>query len=470
VPLPVPRPPGADALPQAVADARAEAPAYSPTGLDRALNVIKQKESSGNYSNVTDSGRGRSAIGAYGVMDFNVGPWTKEVLGREMSPQEFLRSPAAQDAVARAKFGDYASKYGLTGAAKARLAGEGGMNRNVADRFGTTPMAYADDFNRKLGLPPEITSGQSRPTEEPSQRMSFDQVRDAAAQNLTSQQPAHAAGLTSDQVSALYRNPVTRPLALGFLQKQLDPGTYEFMAAGDNVVRYNKTTGAYTAIPMHQKPVAVPEKSALVDPETGKVIYNDVAGGGGAGDLPQNMRWIDPKDRMKGVEPIPGGTGEKIEAEVGARLGLAKSFMGQLPQIQQRITAGEVGIDNPANHIQAMAGVGAPGELRRQIDSGADALQRMLTGAGMPREEAADYTRRYKVDARDTSTSLTSKMEQLSRELTTIGNVMGRGRGGSVVVENGRLKAAGDEPAPPAASAPGRAALEAEMRKRGLLR
>lgn len=143
---------------------------------------------------------------------------------------------------------------------------------------------------------------------------------------------------------------------------------------------------------------------------------------------PSGYRWVDPEDPDKGLIAIPGGPGEKVDAEVAARLGLAKSFLAQLPDIRKRIVAGEV--TGPIDALTAKIGIGGPGEIRRQVDSGAEALLRMLTGAGMNKDEAADYTRRYKVSPIDTVESLTSKMDQLERELNSVGETVGRGRGG----------------------------------------
>src|SRR4051812_5422733 len=75
-------------------------------------HAIGQIESSNNYGQVTDSGKGRKALGRYQVMDFNVAPWTQEVLGRSMTPDEFVADPKAQDAVFEKKFGGFADKYG----------------------------------------------------------------------------------------------------------------------------------------------------------------------------------------------------------------------------------------------------------------------------------------------------------------------------------------------------------------------
>lgn len=79
--------------------------------------AIRQIESSGNYSALgpvvkKGSYAGDRAYGAYQVMGKNVGPWTKEVYGRAMTPAEFLADRDAQDRVFAAKFGQSVQKYG----------------------------------------------------------------------------------------------------------------------------------------------------------------------------------------------------------------------------------------------------------------------------------------------------------------------------------------------------------------------
>lgn len=143
---------------------------------------------------------------------------------------------------------------------------------------------------------------------------------------------------------------------------------------------------------------------------------------------PSGYRWLDPQNPEAGVAPIPGGPGEKVDAEVAARLGLAKSFLGELPDIKKRVEAGE--LTGPIDATMGKMGVGKAGELRRKIDSGAESLLRMLTGAGMNKEEAADYTRRYKFDPTDKAATVISKLDQLERELNSVGETVGKGRGG----------------------------------------
>lgn len=74
--------------------------------------AIGKVESGGNYSAIGPRTKsGNRAYGKYQVMDFNIGPWTREALGREYSTDQWLASPAAQDATARAKLAQYFVKY-----------------------------------------------------------------------------------------------------------------------------------------------------------------------------------------------------------------------------------------------------------------------------------------------------------------------------------------------------------------------
>jgi hypothetical protein len=129
-------------------DSSSDAPAQSSPFAD----AISSVESGGNYHAVgPNTGSMGRALGKYQVMSENVGPWSKEVLGREVSPSEFLSNPKIQDAIFEGKFGQYVNKYGQDGAARAWFAGERGMNNpNARDAFGTTVAEYSRRFNRAL--------------------------------------------------------------------------------------------------------------------------------------------------------------------------------------------------------------------------------------------------------------------------------------------------------------------------------
>jgi hypothetical protein len=143
-------PPAAAVAPTAVP---AAGPAVAPAASGDAASAIASIESGGKYDllgPVTKTGD--RAYGKYQVMGANVPEWTKAHLGQSMTPEQFLASPEAQDAVFKGRFGQYAQKYGPEGAAKAWFAGEKGMNNpNAKDQLGTSVQSYADRFRKAYG-------------------------------------------------------------------------------------------------------------------------------------------------------------------------------------------------------------------------------------------------------------------------------------------------------------------------------
>lgn len=68
------------------------------------FEAIIGQESGGNHLAVNrDSG----ALGLGQVMPYNVGPWSKEALGRSITPQEFLASRDLQVRIIRHKLAQY---------------------------------------------------------------------------------------------------------------------------------------------------------------------------------------------------------------------------------------------------------------------------------------------------------------------------------------------------------------------------
>lgn len=99
---------------------------------------------------------GDRAYGYYQVMGKNIGPWTKEILGRAMTPQEFLDDKDAQKAVFNSRFGQYLQKTGnpddaasmwFTGRPLAQGAG-------ASDVTGTTGADYVSRFRNALAGAP----------------------------------------------------------------------------------------------------------------------------------------------------------------------------------------------------------------------------------------------------------------------------------------------------------------------------
>lgn len=98
------------------------------------------------------------ALGRYQVMEANVGPWTEKHLGRRLTPEEFLASPEAQDAVFDGEFGSYVQQFGDPAlAAQAWFAGPGGVGTNRQDSLGTSVPEYARRFQEVLNQNPQGT-------------------------------------------------------------------------------------------------------------------------------------------------------------------------------------------------------------------------------------------------------------------------------------------------------------------------
>lgn len=112
--------------------------------------------------------KGDRAHGKYQVMGNNIGPWSKEILGREISKQEFLGSPELQDQIFNGKFNQYVDKYGPEGASRAWFAGPGGMNNpNATDVLGTSVEGYGKKFMAALGQQQPQSADASQPAAPP---------------------------------------------------------------------------------------------------------------------------------------------------------------------------------------------------------------------------------------------------------------------------------------------------------------
>lgn len=144
------------------ADPVAGSPQQGKPNYADAIASIESAGSGGYRAVGPATSSGDRALGRYQIMSANIRPWSKEVLGHEVTPSEFMSDPQLQDAIFQGKFGQYVNKYGPEGAAKAWFAGEAGMkNPNARDSLGTTVSAYADKFNKAAGLPAEVATGKS---------------------------------------------------------------------------------------------------------------------------------------------------------------------------------------------------------------------------------------------------------------------------------------------------------------------
>lgn len=105
------------------------------------LNAIAGKESGGSYSAVnSDSG----AMGKYQIMPANIagpGGWDKEILGKDITTEQFMNNPQLQESIARGKLKQYYDRYGAKGAASAWYSGDPNKWRNTSSQ-GAYPSIY----------------------------------------------------------------------------------------------------------------------------------------------------------------------------------------------------------------------------------------------------------------------------------------------------------------------------------------
>lgn len=122
--------------------------------LDRYLAALGTIESSNNYAAMgPEVDSGDRAYGRYQVMGANVPVWTKEALGRSMTPEEFLKDREAQDAVAKHRFGQYVRQYGNPYDAASMWFSGRPMQKagNASDITGTSVPEYINRFANALG-------------------------------------------------------------------------------------------------------------------------------------------------------------------------------------------------------------------------------------------------------------------------------------------------------------------------------
>lgn len=220
----------------------------SPTSSPDYGSAISSIESGGKYDAmgpVTKSGD--RAYGKYQVMGSNIGPWSKAMLGRELTPEQFVSDPQAQDALFKAKFGEYAQKYGPEGAARAWFAGEGGMNDpNRKDQLGTSVADYGRKFASAMGGIPQVPAGGGIASPAPAPQQQMAQAPTGAISTIPQGiQERIRAGLQSS-------NPQIRAQAMGLAQQFLKPVQPEYVPLGDNAI-LDKRTGRVSPANIEKK-------------------------------------------------------------------------------------------------------------------------------------------------------------------------------------------------------------------------
>ena len=117
---------------------------------------LTQQESGGNYGALgiwLDMPYGKDrAYGRYQVMGANIPSWTAKYYGKRLTPQQYLASKEAQDAVVRGRLQEYVKKYGYRGAASAWYSGDASLHMSTKpQKGGPSIKGYVDEVMSRAG-------------------------------------------------------------------------------------------------------------------------------------------------------------------------------------------------------------------------------------------------------------------------------------------------------------------------------
>lgn len=159
--------------------------------------------------------------------------------------------------------------------------------------------------------------------------------------------------------------------------------------------------------------------------------------------LPTYQEFAKPKSRgisfkgADGTEIQIGGDdnggygGTSLPAEVGGRVGLGDNFIkNDYPEVLKMIEAGDA--TGPIDYLKGTFGRGNSGIVQRRMATGADALRRGLTGAGMSASESEEYAQRYLPIPTDDAATLKLKAEGLKADLEAVTSGAIKGKAGDV--------------------------------------
>lgn len=450
---------------------------FAPQQNNAYADAIASIESagSGDYSAVgpTHSKLGR-ALGRYQVMEANVGPWSKEALGREVTADEFLANPQIQDQVFNNQFGRYVDQYGPEGAAQAWFAGPGGVGKlDRQDSLGTSVAAYTDKFRNALGnqtasATPMAPSGiSSNPTadlamalrarQENAGQTAINGAVQAPAPQMMAQaapvqpqmqqpqaQPSQAPQMSLQELYQLSANPFLSDQQRGVVNMMLQ----QQMQANDPLRQMQLERGRLELEQMRNpgvNPVTVGQGQALVDPATGRVIFQ---GEQRSAELPGSVReyeyakqqgfpgtFQDWEASKKGgmslqVDPSTGqvilqqGGNMKPLTETQSRDAVystrAEGAMTTLDQYESALSGVR---DNVAGSVPVVGNMLTSSEFQRAEQAGTEFLQAILrkdTGAAITAQERSEYGKVYLPRPGDSPETILQKKQSRLRALEAI--------------------------------------------------
>lgn len=382
-------------------------PAAGASGdvLSRTKQAIGGMESGNRYGAVgPDTGGGKKAYGKYQVMDFNVGPWTQEALGRALTPEQFLASPQAQEAVADFKLGQYINQFGSPeAAARAWFAGAGGMNNASAkDVLGTSVQGYGQKFAQAFGpgatggaQPPGIAQGDTAlPADASGNPISTSDggsVPREAMRLITPNLPP-GTSLGRDRKTGLFkvqegnfvvydsnRNPV------GLIPVPKTPGAGPFTGTGVEAQALNMLIANNTLTPQQAAELAAGK--SVTDPATGQIIFKTPSGifGLNPGQGPQPLigqQGGAPLQAAGGPAGVPAPAAPAAPAvTVPANPGSFPLTSPKTPDAVKKFTAEALAVNSAIDNFNAILSEAGGGTLGAFMNNPRDPQAQKINGA-----------------------------------------------------------------------------------------
>lgn len=375
-------------------------------------SAIASIESGGKYDKLGPMTGGDRAYGKYQVMGNNIPEWSRAALGQELTPQQFLASPEAQEAVFNHRFGQYVDKYGPEGASKAWFAGEKGMNNpNAKDVLGTSVASYGSKFMNALG-------------DAPASQAISQALQGGASGAPTTAAPVQVAqaGQPSAEIYRLLssKNPTLKAIGGAMLQQQMKPSEFGFQSQPDGtILRTNPRTG--TVEPIYQG-ATKPTFGVVGKDADGKETYGFIDAAKGKITPVDSPKGATEGDTITGPDgkqiPIPAGVDRKTfkneisktvaDAATGKKTevqGAAEQFANRLETAEKNFSGLEKEASGVSGATQTVAGKipvvgsalqGANFQKMEQAKSQfITALLRKESGAAIGKEEFTRYDKEF---------------------------------------------------------------------------
>lgn len=362
---------------------------------------------------------GDRAYGKYQIMGANVPAWTRAHLGQEMTPQAFLASPEAQDAVFKAQFGQYVNKYGPEGAARAWFAGEGGMNNpNARDVLGTSVADYSKKFTTALGG--------AAPT-------------DVSAQRATAAAPVAQNDRVMASIFAAMSDPAasdtTKAIGRMLLQQRLQGDNIQTIDLGDTVGVMDKRGNVLKHIPKGQKPGDAPTVQRIKQADGSEVAVQWDA---------TNQTWT-PLKAPEGGNPV---TNPKLTEQQSKDVGFYNRGVKLIPRLEQQDRALTDALSAAGGSVPLAGNYFKSDAYRQAENTGRELLAVILrkdTGAAVTPQEFEMYGSIYLPRAGDDAATLQQK--RAARKTAIDGLRMGLGTA-EIIFKSREALEGGNSPAP----------------------